>query len=782
VKSIAFTYYSNAVADIFLRNVEKFFYHTGRYDSLVICSDIPIPKPIVSALCEITQVVKISPNRQSISIKKKFSRNENPTIVNPFILTALSYSAASSITVFDPHLFLIKDIDLRNSTNHFFFSQNSLITPSFFKFRPSAEISKLANQFLSIPNYTNESVIQAFNFLVTNSMVFSDKKVQSDLFIFTNPDATIEIKEDKILGFDFLNLSRTPRFNEISRIRDSYIAKNKKQKLCVIKKRHEYFDQSSIASDLADAKISYDNLKLYSGRATSSVKINLIYAKQVANHAKKLENTLRDLGFVVNSSVKPPGSSLDARDPNLHIIMCPNVFTNFPKNYIAYQFEQAHSSWFTDDYINLLNGSIEIWDYSEYNIQHFRGEFTRPHIFVPIGTVEHSIDISNQTRDIDVLFYGEYSRSDRRTEFLTDIKKLRPIRVVDGRNIHMFGSDIVDLLKRTKVVLNHHYYENGQLEVVRVYEALSYGCKVISEVSIDDQFHNLPISKYSTVDEANELITKALDDTSICSFTKDSSHHIKSALSRIGFVFLNSHNTIDNLSKLSIVPRKKKVAVYIHLYYPDLWPELNSYLKNLSEPFDLYVNCVDSTYSRETVYSIVDEYPSAKIFKSNNIGLDVGGLYTCLKYSPAGSSDVSIILHTKKSPHIEDGNSWRNDLISAIIGSQKTAESTIKSIRGEYGVVSSEKRRTTHPDSIGSNLSNLKMLSSRLGYSYSQYPIDFTAGTMFAVKTELLEEIFKTIDYSEFSSGYSIDGTISHAVERLIANYAVHKKYKLKYV
>jgi hypothetical protein len=53
---------------------------------------------------------------------------------------------------------------------------------------------------------------------------------------------------------------------------------------------------------------------------------------------------------------------------------------------------------------------------------------------------------------------------------------------------------------------------------------------------------------------------------------------------------------------------------------------------------------------------------------------------------------------------------------------------------------------------------------------------------MFAVKTELLEEIFKTIDYSEFSSGYSIDGTISHAVERLIANYAVHKKYKLKYV
>jgi hypothetical protein len=544
VKSIAFTYYSNAVADIFLRNVEKFFYHTGRYDSLVICSDIPIPKPIVSALCEITQVVKISPNRQSISIKKKFSRNENPTIVNPFILTALSYSAASSITVFDPHLFLIKDIDLRNSTNHFFFSQNSLITPSFFKFRPSAEISKLANQFLSIPNYTNESVIQAFNFLITNSMAFSDKKVQSNLFIFTNPDATIEIKEDKILGFDFLNLSRTPRFNEISRIRDSHIAKNKKQKLCTIKRKYQYLDQSlvTISKNNAAVPISYENFRKYSGKPSNTVQINVIYPKQVANHAKNLEKTLVELGFIVKSSIKSPGSALNSNDPNLHIVMCPNAFTDFPKNYIAYQFEQAHSSWFTKDYIHCLNCAIEIWDYSEYNINYFKGKFGRPHIFVPIGKVEHSIDIFNQSRDIDVLFYGEYKGSSRRTEFLDNIKELRNVKVVDGFNVHKFGSDIVDLLKRTKVVLNHHYYDNGNLEVVRVYEALSYGCKVVSEVSVDDNYHDLPILRYSSVAEADKLLKLALSDNQIKEFNKSNKAFIKSAISRLGF---NIHNRIS---------------------------------------------------------------------------------------------------------------------------------------------------------------------------------------------------------------------------------------------
>jgi len=543
VKTVLFTYYSNAVADIFLKNVETFLYHSGQYDSIVICSDLPLPKLTISALCEITKVIKISPNEQSTSIKKKFLGNQNPTLVNPFILTALSYSDASSVTVLDPHLFLIKDIDLKNSTNHFFFSQNSLITPSLFKFRPSPEISRLVNHFLLTPDYTNVSVIRAFNFFITNSMIFSDKTIRSDLFIFTNPDLQAEIKEDKILGFDFLNLGKTPYFKEISRIRDNHVLKKKKHLLSFIKKRHQYLDKSliTITANTAAVPIAYDNFKLYSGKANSSVQINLIYTKQVANHAKNLENTLHDLGFIVKSIIKSPGSSLDPSDPNLHIVMCPNVFTDFPKNYIAYQFEQAHSSWFTKDYIHRLNCAIEIWDYSEYNINHFKGTFGRPHVFVPIGKIEHDIDIFDQTRDIDVLFYGEYAGSSRRSEFLNSISELRQIKIVDGFSVHKFGSDIAELLKRAKVVLNHHYYDNGNLEVVRVYEALSYGCKVVSEVSVDDNYHNLPILRYSSVTEADKQITAALADNTIHEFTKSNRAFIKSALSRLGF---NMHSRI----------------------------------------------------------------------------------------------------------------------------------------------------------------------------------------------------------------------------------------------
>lgn len=35
-----------------------------------------------------------------------------------------------------------------------------------------------------------------------------------------------------------------------------------------------------------------------------------------------------------------------------------------------------------------------------------------------------------------------------------------------------------DILKRTKVVINIHYYDNSPLELYRLHESISHGCKV----------------------------------------------------------------------------------------------------------------------------------------------------------------------------------------------------------------------------------------------------------------------------------------------------------------
>lgn len=552
MKSVAFTYYSNAVSDIFTKNVEAFLRHTGKYDTLVICSDIQIPSKVITEICEHISVIRVSPIQESLYIKRKYISHQYPTLVNPFLISAFHYQNCESITVFDSHLFLTTDINMNRAPVQLFLSQRSVLSPSLFKFKPSQILAKAASEVLGRVDYTNSEIINAFNFLVANSLGFADRVIETNRFIISNPTEADELKHDRILGFDFLNLGKSPKFKEISEIRKSKIVKSSARKLPFLKGKikqflHEFIDTISLSPSQAldginQPPISSEALKRYQNCKPEKTRIKLIYTKQVANHAKNLEKILLTLGFKVISTLRAPGQ-LDPTDPDLHIVMCPNVFGSYPKNYIAYQFEQAHSSWFTQDYIHVLNNAIEIWEYSQYNISYFKNTFAKPHIYVPVGTVSPEFDVDSTVRDIDVLFYGEFERSPRRSQFLSEISKLRKIHIVDGFANHKFSNEIVELLKRSKVVLNHHYYENGNLEVVRVYEALSHGCRVVSEVSVDDNFHDLPISKYSTVEEADEFIKLALADYKPIHFKRDQTPYVRSALSRLGFNFSQTKRT-----------------------------------------------------------------------------------------------------------------------------------------------------------------------------------------------------------------------------------------------
>lgn len=544
MSSIIFTYYSETVAHSFLTNVESWLTHGEKYDSLIICSDLEIPKKIVNRLIEKIRVQRVLPSQITKDIRKRSNRVSALWNINPAVLSAFNYSAADTITVIDPNLFIIKAVEFEKTDSVFFKSHIHFISANLFKFKYSKSLEQMANQILSKMDFQSSSSDLIFSQFVTQCTSFGTKSFSTSSFIFSKPETDHKFIESKVFAIDFSNITEVSRFKELTGVKDSLISSKKTNFLSRIRKvLHEFTDTVNITPDslLTPVPFLQSNYEKYRGTNVKNFTITLVYTKQVANHANTLEKTLVDLGFSVTALLKSPGSALNPNDPTLHIVMCPNVFYNFPKHYIAYQFEQAHSRWFTKDYIHRLNSAIEIWDYSEYNINYFKGQFGRPHIFVPVGRVEHNIDIFNQARDIDVLFYGEHAGSSRRTNFLNDMKELRPITVVDGFSVHKFGSDIVDILKRTKVVLNHHYYDNGNLEVVRVCEALSYGCKVVSEVSVDDTFQDLPILRYSSVNEADILLKSALSDKYVHEFNKSNKGFIKSAISRLGF---NIHNRI----------------------------------------------------------------------------------------------------------------------------------------------------------------------------------------------------------------------------------------------
>ena len=102
------------------------------------------------------------------------------------------------------------------------------------------------------------------------------------------------------------------------------------------------------------------------------------------------------------------------------------------------------------------------------------------------------------SQDIDVLFYG--SHSDRRTSVMNDLR-------ARGLNaVHLFGvygAQLWDYIRRSRIVLNMHYRDGfNVLEVVRLVPLLTNRCFVISESGDHNPFGNgIVIADHETLAE-----------------------------------------------------------------------------------------------------------------------------------------------------------------------------------------------------------------------------------------------------------------------------------------
>lgn len=178
--------------------------------------------------------------------------------------------------------------------------------------------------------------------------------------------------------------------------------------------------------------------------------------------------------------------NVDSRkwDEKLYIIITPMIYSNnLPPNYIAIQMEQTITDrWFTPEYTQKLNNALSVADYSLYNFKYLKKNNIaagKLH-YLPIAPDAAKFS-SLATRKTDVLFYGAI-KSERRQKALAYLEEELPIKRVHCQ----FDDGMLQLLDDTKIVINIHYYENAMLETTRVSEAISRGCLVISETSIND--------------------------------------------------------------------------------------------------------------------------------------------------------------------------------------------------------------------------------------------------------------------------------------------------------
>jgi len=222
--------------------------------------------------------------------------------------------------------------------------------------------------------------------------------------------------------------------------------------------------------------------------------------------ARLMLNPLRAHGFSPEISSTFDGG----KDYPLHIVLCPQFFEKLPptENTIIFQLEQSiNSRWFTPEYIDMLKKCSSIMEYKIDNIDFLVEQgIDRDKIFyLPLGG--NSENLSEGTametyKKYDFIFYGDSLSSERRRVFLDALSRKYRVKICN----EVFADDIYKLIKKSRCVINIHYYENALLETPRIFEALSLGVPVLSESASDAEHYpelseSVLFFKYGSVDD-----------------------------------------------------------------------------------------------------------------------------------------------------------------------------------------------------------------------------------------------------------------------------------------
>lgn len=208
-----------------------------------------------------------------------------------------------------------------------------------------------------------------------------------------------------------------------------------------------------------------------------------------------LAAALRALGFVVVT--RQGGDGHAPLDCGRLLIIAGNgldndtTITKLPRDTIVYQLEQFNSPWLKlPHYIKLLQRCV-VWDFSPSNVRMLRKlgcsrvQLCRIGYAPELERINHSV-----TQDIDVLFYGSMNK--RRQKIISRLRQagIAVTAPCEG-GVPCYGKERDDLIARSKIVLNLHYYADACLEVARVSYPLANQVVVVSEKGSDTELDDL---------------------------------------------------------------------------------------------------------------------------------------------------------------------------------------------------------------------------------------------------------------------------------------------------
>ena len=238
---------------------------------------------------------------------------------------------------------------------------------------------------------------------------------------------------------------------------------------------------------------------------------------------------------------------------------------------------------------------------------------------------------------------------------------------------------------------------------------------------------------------------------------------------RLGHAWLQA--TRAALSKPAQVDMRP--CVVIHTWYPEVLGELLDALR--ASTLDWRVVVTTALEREAAVRAVLDSHGLAyELEAMENRGRDILPFLRVADRLLDEGVQLVLKLHTKRSPHLEGGDTWRRELVERLLAPER-ASRLIAAFDEDpaLGLIAAEGHTQPLAHYMGANRDTLDYLIARLGLGTldASSDMEFIAGSMFWARLDALRPILDAqLAEQEFESeNGQIDGTLAHAVERLFA-------------
>lgn len=233
-------------------------------------------------------------------------------------------------------------------------------------------------------------------------------------------------------------------------------------------------------------------------------------------------------------------------------------------------------------------------------------------------------------------------------------------------------------------------------------------------------------------------------------------------------------------ASIAAMVQQSPVAVVCHIFYHSIVDEMVALIAGLDVSADLIFTLTDREGSGEIAARLAKRWPRAAVLRFPNRGRDILPFVTLINSGKLDGYAAVLKLHTKRSLHRRDGDTWRRRVMEPLFHAPRAIIEWFE--RGPAsGLVAADGAFLVGDRHWGPNLARGRELAARLGIDVDRITLGFPAGSMYWISPVILREIgHLDLDSADFEAELGqLDGTTAHAIERLIGVIGEAKRLRM---